>query len=449
MEIVIPSKLEKLFKILEGEGFETYLVGGCVRDSLLGKPPKDWDACTSAKPEKVIEILEKKGYRVVPTGLQHGTVTIVDQGDHVEITTFRVDGVYEDHRRPSNVSFTEDIRQDLSRRDFTINAMAYNHQQGLVDPYGGRKDLEDRIVKCVGDPALRFQEDALRMLRAIRFCGQLDFALDAMTEGIIVELGRLLEKISQERVREEFNKILLTDIPSQSIIRLIDTGLMKYIIPELIACVGFEQHNPNHDKDVLHHILAVVDHTEGDLQLRLSALLHDIGKPKTFIVDEKGIGRFYGHHMNGMVIAEQILKRLRYDNNTIENVKILVGEHMSRFQDAKPKAIKKLISRVGIENLNRLFKLQIADKMGAREDYDYSHILRVKEEADRIIHERQPLSVKDLAVDGKDLIAAGIPQGKEIGKSLNDLLEKVLEQPELNNRQALLRLLEVRGSRNE
>jgi tRNA nucleotidyltransferase (CCA-adding enzyme) len=327
--------------------------------------------------------------------------------------------------------------------------MAYNHRQGLMDPYRGSQDLNDKIVRCVGNPGDRFQEDALRMLRAIRFCGQLDFALDVTANQAIMKHARLLEKISQERVREELNKILLTDIPSKPISHLIDTGVMEYIVPELIACVGFEQHNPHHDKDVFHHILEVVDHTEGDLHLRLAALLHDIGKPQTFALDEKGIGHFYGHHLKGMEMAEKILKRLRYDNKTIENVKILVKEHMPRFQHTEPKVIKKLINRVGIENLDRLFKLQVADKMGTRNDYDYSHILRIKEEADRIIHEGQPLSVKDLAVDGKDLIAAGIPQGKGIGQFLNDLLENVLEQPELNNRETLLRLVEEGRWRNE
>ncbi|MFT9496215.1 CCA tRNA nucleotidyltransferase [Anaerosolibacter sp.] len=450
MRIEIPGKLEQIIGILENHGFEAYLVGGCVRDSLLGKAPMDWDACTSAKPERVIATLEDNGYRVVPTGLQHGTVTVIVQGESYEITTFRVDGDYEDHRRPTQVVYTTDIVQDLGRRDFTMNAMAYNHQRGLIDPYGGRIDLHHKIIKCVGSPGTRFQEDALRMLRAIRFCAQLNFALEKETSEEILKNGKLLEKISQERIRDELNKILLTSTPSKGICHLIEKGLMTYIIPELLVCIGFEQHNPHHDKDVFRHILEVLDHTERDLYLRLAALLHDIGKPQTFTLDEKGVGHFYGHQLKGMEMTSHILKRLKYDNKAIDIVQMLVREHMSRLQHVKPKAVKRLIQRVGIENIDRFFKLQLADKRGA--DCDDRQIVRVWEEAKKIIREKQPLFVKDLAIDGTDLIAIGIPQGKRIGGVLNTLLEKVLEEPDLNHREILLRMVEqdfTRGRRRE
>ncbi|WP_179948122.1 CCA tRNA nucleotidyltransferase [Geosporobacter ferrireducens] len=440
MKIPMPPEVGAILKIISGSGYESFIVGGCVRDSLLGRAPQDWDITTNAKPETVVEIFEHKGYKVTLTGLKHGTVTLVKNREHYEVTTYRVDGLYEDSRRPGSVQFTSSIQEDLSRRDFTINAMAYNYIDGLIDCFNGYEDLQNKMVRCVGDPFSRFQEDALRMMRAIRFTAQLSFKLDPAAKDGISNNAYLLQNISKERIREEFSKIITADKPSSYIRDMISVGLMKYIIPEIYGCIGFEQHNPNHDKDVLNHILDVLDHTEGDLILRLSALFHDIGKPQTFTMDEKGIGHFYTHHLRSAHMAEVIMKRLRYDNKSIEQVAILVREHMSRYEKPRAAVLKKFINRVGIENLDRLFKLQIADIKGSAYRDNTSIIIRLKEAVEKVLNEKQPLSVKELEISGYDLMQLGISQGKRIGEILNELMEIVLDYPEFNEKEKLLEL---------
>lgn len=442
MKIRIPEKVGKILNIFDDYRFEAYIVGGCVRDSLLGKIPGDWDICTNAAPEQVMDMFQKEGYKTIPTGLKHGTVTVVAGSESFEITTYRIDGSYEGHRRPSSVFFTDDIRGDLSRRDFTVNAMAYHPIKGFVDPFDGKKDLEKRIIKCVGNPGDRFHEDALRMLRAVRFCAQLNFSMDPQTKEGICRHGQLLQNISKERIREEFNRILLSDVPSQGVRDLVSTGLIQWIIPELMEAYGFFQHDLPHDKDLFHHILAVLDYTEKDLVLRLAALFHDIGKPRAFVMDKKGVEHAGGHHLQSMHMAGTIMKRLKYDHKTVERVKILVREHVSEFEEIEPKTIKKFIHRLGVENLKRLLKLQIADKKGTGNSWDYSHIVRVQEEAKRILDAKEPLTVKDLDIKGSDLLKLGIPQGKQIGEILNRLLELVWERPELNHKEELLKHME-------
>lgn len=446
MKIQTPEKVDLILETIKDHGYESFIVGGCVRDSLLGKIPKDWDITTNATPDRILEIFRNNGYKIIPTGLKHGTVTVVVEGEHYEITTYRIDGLYEDNRRPSSVEFTSNIKEDLSRRDFTINAMAYNHYEGLIDYFNGYDDLQKKSVRCVGDPNNRFQEDALRMMRAIRFTAQLGFSLHPTTKSAILDNAYLLENISKERIRDEFSKIIILDHPSIYIVDMISLDLMKYIVPEIYECIGFEQHNPNHDKDVFDHIMNVMDHTENDLILRLSALFHDIGKPHTFTIDEKGISHFYMHHLKSADIAEEVMKRLRYDNKSIEQVVILVREHMSRYEKLRVRNTKRFINRVGIENLDRLFKLQIADINGSACRDDISNILELKEEVERVLNEKQPLSVKDLEINGYDLLQLGIPQGKEIGETLNELMEAVLDRPELNDRVKLIELVKLRMS---
>ncbi|MBU5677610.1 CCA tRNA nucleotidyltransferase [Alkaliphilus sp. MSJ-5] len=439
MKIQMPQEVHRILDILSFYGYDGYIVGGCVRDSILNKTPNDWDICTNCTPEKMLEIFSC--FKVIPTGLKHGTLTVVINGQNYEVTTYRIDGEYINGRHPEQVEFTNNLKEDLKRRDFTINAMAYNNKEGLIDYYGGITDIFNKKIRCVGNPFERFSEDYLRMLRAIRFSAQLEYSLDAETSKEIKKLSKNIVDISEERIREELNKILMTDMPSRGLKLLSSTDLLKYIIPELEMCVGFQQHNPNHDKDVFSHILSVVDNTEKDLILRLAALFHDIGKPETFNLDEDGVGHFYKHNLKSSDITEEVMKRLKYDNKSIEQVVILVREHMSRYEKLRVKNTKKFINRVGIGNIERLFKLQIADINGSNKRDGVSKIFELKNEVERILNEKQPLSIKDLEINGYDLIQLGIPQGKQVGTVLNELMEIILENPELNRRDILTEIV--------
>jgi len=435
--INLPAEVEEIIKTLNNGGFEAYVVGGCVRDSLLGREPKDWDIATNAIPEVVMELFDN----TIPTGLKHGTVTVLISGESFEITTYRTEEGYFDNRHPEVVKFVTSLVEDLARRDFTFNAIAYNPRIGLVDNFGGQIDLKNKEIKCVGSPNKRFGEDALRMIRAIRFASQLGFNIEYSTFEAIKTNKNLIKNISQERIRDELCKILLSDHPKFGLVTLQISGLLEIILPELYDCVDFDQHNEHHDKNVFDHILAVINNIPNNLIIRLVALFHDIGKPQTFSIDENGNGHFYQHHMRSMDIAEEVLKRLKFDNETIGRVSTLVKEHMSRFEHLRTGNIKRFINRVGIENLDLLFELQIADIKGSKPPYDFSEIIKLKEECKRIIDEKQPLTVKDLAINGHDLMALGYKQGKDIGTILTKLLELVIENPELNIKEKLLGLI--------
>lgn len=445
MKINIPSDVKLILSLLNDYSLEAYVVGGCVRDSLLGLTPKDWDICTNALPINIVELFEGKGYKVVPTGLKHGTITIIMNKSHYEVTTYRIDGEFSDCKSPENASFTDSLMEDLSRRDFTINAMAYHDEIGLVDYFNGKQDLENGIINTVGNPDERFNEDALRMLRAVRISTKLGYTIDEGTTKSIRRNRNLIKSVSVERIREELCKILISDDPTYGIEMLRHLGLLDSILPELQRCYGFEQRNPNHDKDVYFHILSVINHSPNILEVRLAALLHDIGKPNTFSIGEEGMGHFYRHHLESEEIARQILTRLKFDNKTIDNVCILVREHMSRYESIRTKNIKKLMNRVGVENLNNLFELQIADIKGSGNKNGIDRILSAKIECERILIEKQPLSVRDLAINGKDLIELGVPQGRRVGEILNDLLEIVLEKPEINQRCDLIEIVKSMG----
>lgn len=427
----VPGYVLNVLDALEQNNHKSYLVGGAVRDLLLCKQPKDYDITTSALPEQVKSIFS----HVVLTGEKHGTVTVVTEQGNVEVTTMRKDGVYKDNRRPETVGFTDNIIQDLSRRDFTINAMGYN-KDGLIDPFGGSNALCKGQVIAVGNPTERFREDALRMMRAIRFACQLDFLIDTETFVAITRNKSLIRNISAERIRDEVCKILVSDMPSRGIELMRATGLLNIIMPEINNMVGFDQHNPHHHKDVYKHTLLVLDGVSNNLIVRLAALLHDVGKPIAFVVDENGIGHFYKHHMVGMDIAKDILQRLKFDNKTIDAVCILVREHMSKYDNLN---VKRLINRVGVENLDNLFELQIADIRASKPPHDIEGVLKVKEDVTKIINEKQPLTVKDLKISGYDLMALGMEPGREMGKLLNELLELVLENPKMNNEDCLIR----------
>lgn len=442
MKIELNKDVYYILDKLNKNGYESYIVGGCVRDFLLDRKLKDWDITTSAYPEDIVNLFE----HTIPTGIKHGTVTIVIDKNSYEVTTYRIDGKYSDNRHPDNVIFTSSLKEDLSRRDFTINALAYNKKEGLIDIFNGMNDLNAKIVKAVGDANKRFKEDALRMLRAVRFACQLEFNIEKDTFESISVNSSLLKNVSAERIKDELVKILLTKTPSRGLRMLEETKLLDYIIPELRECIGFDQRNPHHDKNVFDHIMSVLDYSDEDIIVRLSALLHDIGKPKTFTIDQKGIGHFYGHNIVSADMAEVILKRLKFDNSTIKKVTILIKEHMSAYNVMKNKTLKKFISRVGTDNLEQLFQLQIADSKGHKKDADYTPILKRRENVRKILEKGEPFTTNQLKIKGDDLIALGFKPGREIGELLNTLLDMVLEKPQLNNKDTLINIAKTKGT---
>lgn len=443
IKIQIPKGVKYIINTLQENNHEAYIVGGAVRDSLLERKVNDWDITTSANPQEVVNIFENLRYKIIPTGLKHGTVTILINSIGYEITTFRIDGEYEDNRHPKEVKFTSNLKEDLKRRDLTINAMAYNDKTGLVDYFNGLEDLNNKIVRCVGNSKDRFNEDSLRMLRCIRFASQLNFDMEKSTKFNIRELSKNINNVSMERIRDELCKILVSSQPVYGIRNIVELNLVDYIIPELKDCVGFQQHNKHHDKDVYGHILSVVENVPNKLELRLAALLHDIGKPKCFNIGEDGQGHFYGHQKISADMTKDILKRLKFDNKTIDKVDKLVYNHMTRYNKLRTPNIKKFINKVGIDNLDDLFELQIADIKGSAKEYhSFDNVLNLKIKCEKILSEKQPLTIKDLDIDGHDLMELGIKQGKEIGIVLNKLLDIILENPNLNNKEDLIKIVE-------
>lgn len=435
MQIKIPKDVEFILDKLNYIGYKAYVVGGCVRDSILNRKPKDWDICTNALPEVVVGLFDK----TIPTGLQHGTVTVMINNEGYEITTFRIDGEYEDGRHPGAVEFTDDLILDLSRRDLTINAMAYNNKEGLVDPFGGVGDINNKMVRTVGHAYDRFNEDALRMLRAIRFSAQLGFVIDNEIIQTIKHLNNKLSMVSIERIRTEFEKILMSDV--SRINDLIELGAMKYIIPELELCIGIEQDNPYHCFDVYKHILYATDYIDSVLYLKLTMLLHDICKPQCEIIDENRIGHFYNHAELSFEKSIEILKRLKYDNDTIKKVSTLIKYH-DREIAATKKSIRKLLNLIGENMFRDLLKVKYADIMAQNPDKFQDRmdkLVIIKNKLNEIIEQNECVSFKDLKINGKDLIELGIAPGKEIGRLLNICLDKVLGNPELNNRKELLK----------
>jgi len=432
----IPEKVRYILQKLNENNYEAYAVGGCVRDILLNRIPHDWDIATSALPLEIINLFDN----VVETGIKHGTVTVVLDNENFEVTTFRIDGVYSDGRSPESVEFTNNFKDDCSRRDITINSIGIDQFGNIYDCFDGINDLENKAIKCVGNPFDRFNEDYLRILRCIRFSSQLGFDIEKETKSAILKFDnqKILE-LSKERIRDEINKILLSIKPSIGINLLKEFGLLEIIIPELYNCVSFNQNNPHHDKDVYNHILSVVDNCEPKLELRLAALFHDLGKPICYSEDENEIGHFYGHHKESSRLSRDIMTRYKYSNDEIENVGELVYWHMSRNIPLKSRTVKKFINSVTVDRLQNLFKLQIADEIGGKSPYDFEDIYKIKFECERILDEKQPLSIKDLDINGYDLIAIGY-DGKEIGEVLKYLLENVLDEVGINKKEKLLQL---------
>ena len=445
MEIHIPTGARKIIARLEQHGYEAYIVGGCVRDSLMGKRPSDWDICTSARAEEMMALFEDK--RVIPTGIQHGTLTILAEDGAYEVTTFRIDGEYLDHRHPKSVAFTRELAEDLSRRDFTINAMAWHPERGLIDLFGGVEDLRDRLVRAVGDPVQRFNEDGLRMLRMVRFATVLDFDYDPATYDAVRKQGHLLQYISKERIQVELNKILLAAHPARGLEDLYTLGMYPYIIPMMCHTVGFAQRGGHHFLDVFEHSLLAVGVITPELVLRLTMLLHDIGKPFVWDSSESlSYDRFDDHAAVSAKLAEKILRDLKYDNATRKDVVELIAHHNDILLP-DPVNVRRALARLGEVQTRRLVQVKVADLIahdlaGEREKI-LALFAEISDVIDEVVARGDCTSVKALAIGGQDMMALGL-SGRAIGQMLNAALELVLEKPEMNTRETLLNW--VRGN---
>ncbi len=440
MAIQLPDKVKCIIERLTAAGHEAYAVGGCVRDSILGRQPEDWDITTSASPGQVKQLFS----RTIDTGIQHGTVTVLLDKEGFEVTTYRVDGDYEDKRHPKEVVFTGDLLEDLKRRDFTINAMAYNEQQGLVDAFGGVRDLGKKQIRCVGNPLDRFQEDALRMMRAARFAAQLGFSIEGKTREAIPLLAGNLAEISAERIQAELVKLLVSGHPEE-LRTVYQTGMSKVFLPEFDRMMETPQNNQHHCYNVGEHTIAALQNIRSDKVLRLTMLLHDVAKPICKVQDNKGIYHFYGHPEKGAKMARDILQRLKFDNDTITKVTALVAWHDHRpvLDEA---SVRRAIHRVGAAQYPALFEVKYADTMAKnqykrKEKLDY--LAGYQQIYQEILKKNQCLSLKGLAVNGNDLIGLGMEPGKGLGDTLGRLLDHVLEFPEDNTREKLLNLLKT------
>jgi tRNA nucleotidyltransferase (CCA-adding enzyme) len=436
VNINIPEEPNWIITTLMENGFDAYIVGGCVRDSIIGNTPKDWDICTNAKPEEIKNVF--KSSRIIDTGIKHGTVTIVLNNGNYEVTTYRIDGVYSDSRRPDAVLFTDSLKEDLSRRDFTINAMAYNNVVGLVDYFEGQQDLNRKEIRCVGNPNERFNEDALRILRALRFASVLSFVIREETAKAIFKNYELLSKISIERISYEFNKLICGHLVLGVLRAYKD--VISYIIPEIKPMIGFNQNNPYHIYDVWQHTLWALQFSPQDLETRLAIFFHDIGKPASYS-EFVGIGHFYKHHLYSEEITRNVLKRMKYDNKTIDNVCLLVYNHSVSITDTK-KSVKRMLNVVG-ELFDKLLQVKLSDmyaqsKMSINKKQPV--LKNIQNLHQEIIKEEDCFNLKNLAITGKDLISIGYLEGKEIGSKLKQLLDLVIDGEVKNEKEELLQL---------
>lgn len=437
MQIQLPEKVHKIIDTLEEAGFEAYAVGGCVRDSILGREPDDWDITTSAKPEEMKRLFP----RTVDTGIKHGTVTVLLGGEGFEVTTYRIDGAYEDGRHPSEVTFTASLKEDLRRRDFTINAMAYNERSGLVDLYGGLADMENQVIRCVGNARERFDEDALRMLRAVRFSAQLGYRIDEATGEAVKALAPNLQKISAERIQVELVK-LVTSLHPDYLRKAYELGITAQILPEFDLCMETPQRHKHHCYDVGEHILHSMLGVGPDKVLRLAMLFHDIGKPQTLTVDPDGTTHNKRHPFEGEKITRKVMRRLKFDNDTTDKVTKLVLYH--DYDIAPTEAgVRRAVNRIGEDIFAMIFTVRRAD-IAAQSDYMREEKLAKVAYIEKLYREisarGDAVTLKELAISGKDLIAEGMPPGRQIGETLSALLERVLDDPSLNKREILLKL---------
>ena len=435
--MILPPQVNTALEKLEGAGYEAFLVGGAVRDYVRdGSPAKDWDITTNALPEQVKQVFS--GYHLIETGLKHGTVTVMIDHEPLEITTYRIDGDYTDHRHPDAIQFTRSLREDMERRDFTMNALAYSPQNGIIDLVGGRKDIEDGIVRCVGDPNRRFQEDGLRMLRALRFASVNGMRIEEATAAAIHRNKNLLQNIAAERIQVELTK-LLCGKGAAAILRDY-ADVIAVPLPELVPMFCFEQHNPHHDRDVWEHTVAVVNSIVPEPVLRWAALLHDIGKPQCFSIGEDGIGHFFGHAEKSTAMADEILNRMRFDNARKEGIIRLVRYHDMPIT-ADRKLVKRLLSKHGEEATRQLIELHRADTLGQSAiciprlaTFEAANAM-----IDKLLQEENCFSLKDLAVNGNDMMAIGL-KGKSIGNALQACLDAVMDERVPNDHADLLAL---------
>lgn len=436
MRIKLPDKVNTIIRTLQSHGYEAYAVGGCVRDSILGRIPEDWDITTSAMPEETKALFS----HTFDTGIAHGTITVLLGREGFEVTTYRVDGKYEDSRHPTEVSFVRNLKEDLLRRDFTINAMAYNEEDGLVDIFDGLKDIERKLIRCVGEARKRFSEDALRVLRGVRFAAQLGFEIDEETKAGMRLLAPTLTKISAERIQAELVKILLSPRPDM-LREACALGITKEFLPEFDRAMETRQETPHHMYTVGEHILHAMQNVRSDRALRLTMLLHDLGKPEMKTMDENGTAHFKGHAEAGRRIAGDVMRRLKFDNVTLHSVEKLVYYHDYRMPVAE-KNVRRAMNRIGEELFPLYLEVRRADVLAQslyRREEKLADIDGVEKLYHKILEAGQCVTLKNLAVTGKDLIAAGMDPGKEIGETLNRLLDLVIEKPELNTKAELLR----------
>lgn len=442
VDIFVPEDVQDIIDKLNSHGFKAYLVGGALRDELMGRPPKDYDIATNCKPEQMLEVF--KDFRVIETGIKHGTITLVINERNYEVTTFRVDGNYSDNRRPDSVEFVNDIEDDLSRRDFTINAMAYNQVEGLIDPFGGYEDIQNKLVRCVGNSDERFAEDALRMLRAFRFGAELKFKVGQHTKASIKRNAKRIESVSKERITVEICKILASDCPDR-IGSLYTSKLSKHFFPEFDKMFKTEQNNLWHHLSVGRHTILALKRSKKDLTLRLAVLLHDIGKPKAKTTDDNGIDHFYHHPVYSVEIANDFLVRMHFDNKTISDVLSLIAYHDVEINH-KEKHIKKMLNNLGEELFFKWLDLRDADIQSQTIAWIEERLQdndEVRKIAKDILNRKEPFSMKDLAINGTDLIGIGYKQGEKIGEVLDKLLDLVIETPACNERNALLGFAET------
>lgn len=435
MTMDMPKNVDTAINLLQSAGFEAYAVGGCVRDSLLGKTPNDWDITTSAKPEDMKSVFAE--FHCIDTGIKHGTVTVVIDGEPLEITTFRLDGEYEDNRHPKSVTFTSNLGADLGRRDFTVNAMAYSKMTGTVDLFGGQNDLKNKIIRCVGDPDRRFNEDALRILRALRFASALDFEIEEKTAQSLLKNRALLGNISEERIAKELLKLvcgkgakrILTDF----------APVLFEILPELQPMYKNSHDNPHHCYDIYEHTLIAVESINPEPTLRFAMLLHDCGKPAVKKFDENGVAHFYGHQRISAEISAQILARLKVSNKFRDEILFLVSNHDRWELYENTEKMPRYLSKFGLDGVLNLLKVMRADVLAQSPEYRYrlDQIADAEETAKNLAAQKPCLSLSELQINGRTLMDIGIPQGRKLGAVLAQLLDEVIDGVTKNTQEAL------------
>lgn len=441
--MVIPIGAYKILRVLNDNGYEAYVVGGCVRDMLLGKEPNDWDICTNAKPAQVAQCFLSYGYRIIETGLKHGTITVIANNIPYEITTYRVDGPYSDGRRPDSVEYVDSLYEDLSRRDFTINAMAYHPIKGLIDYFNGQQDLKNGIISCVGDSDERFKEDALRILRALRFASTLGFRLDSKTAESVHRLrSLLLSSVAYERINKELCKLLMGDAVKDVLLEYSD--VIATFIPEIIPCIGFKQNNPYHIYDVWEHTANSVSNAVCNLNVRLALLFHDISKPQCYIPSKDGIGQYPKHPEISKEIANAVMKRLRFDKETISTVSVLIAYHDVDIK-AREKNARRWLNKIGYSAFQMLIFVKVADIKAQNRQFASERLKELNKVCtciEKVVQQQQCFQLKDLAINGNDLIKMGMKEGKEIGKTLRYLLDLVIDGIVENDKERLLEIAE-------